>query len=1091
MGEGGTEIEGTPGDGSSGAEVNLRSGLLLGVLSSMALGGGCRPPAEALPPTATLRVQEALGGYRRFAPRFTFDRPAAPCAPDARTNRRIEVPICSPPPAPGSDAFRRLQQLVPELRRTSPDDPAGAARANAIWTLIWSEDVEAADRAIEALESATALQPGDATLFSDLSAALLVRAARGQDPRDLVAALNAAERAVELGADGPRPLWNRGLALEGLHLLRAARKSLEAELARFPEAAAADGVSDRLKRIDEALLRLRSKQPEPSAGAILAFSDAGLIGRLQVDPQQLREWSEDGLLPEWARAWEANRRERSDRLLDAASKLGRALRASRQESLLSRVAEELESGSDELRSVASRAWLALERGRQAYRQFEVSEAESAFRRSLAGFERARSSAAVLARLGLAACGYQRLDVPRARDLTLASLEQAHAMGSLSAEAKAEWTLGAIASTEQDLGGALEHLGKAAVIYERLGERSNREQIEIRLQDTWAELGNEQRAWDATLEVLRETSFRADPRPRFLALYGAGLDAEALGYPRAAKILIESALAEARRSRDQLPTVFAGTELAELRRELGDRDGALRDLGQLEADVSRIEEPAERGRLEADRRLAIAEAQIERDAAAAASTATGVLAELSTAATPTQLSRARLIQARAERRTGNFDVARSLLERAGVDLAGLISRVPATERRDALDLRWDTVVELTILEALDLGRPLRGLANLERARCSALRYARCEAGTFAMASDWTALLPADGALVDFLVDGDDLLVWIVTRDGHSFRHLSGVVSDLGSKIEALRAAAGKGDVNSAGQLGRALAGELFGNAKQLLVGVPEWVVIADGDLWSIPWICLRLAEPRADGAPFPAVRMAVSALASPRREPEHEPNPGHALVVASPAFDRRLFPSLAELSGADAEIEAVRQLGLPTIALTGLQADPDSILRALPGSRVVHLAMHSVERDRRHGGVAFVAAPSLSAPTGLLSPRRLREVDMSASRLVILAGCGTARGAVDRSGGGAGLAGAFLDVGAGVVVASLGQLEDVSGDMWLSTFVDRLRHDESLDQAFASTLTLLLTSESAQRRSAALSTEIWTSGLYRSPNHLRIERGVSR
>ncbi|HEY7923696.1 MAG TPA: hypothetical protein VII62_10990, partial [Vicinamibacteria bacterium] len=85
---------------------------------------------------------------------------------------------------------------------------------------------------MKALESATAQDPKNAKLQSDLAAAYLVRASRLDEPSDIPKALEAAEKSIEQN-DAPVEAWfNRALALEQLHLVDAARKAWDDYLKR-------------------------------------------------------------------------------------------------------------------------------------------------------------------------------------------------------------------------------------------------------------------------------------------------------------------------------------------------------------------------------------------------------------------------------------------------------------------------------------------------------------------------------------------------------------------------------------------------------------------------------------------------------------------------------------------------------------------------------------------------------------------------------------------------------------------------------------------------------------------------------------------
>jgi tetratricopeptide (TPR) repeat protein len=81
------------------------------------------------------------------------------------------------------------------------------------------------DRAMPVLEDAADQAGPDAQILSDLSAAYLARAARGNQPQDLAEALAAADRAVNADATLAEASFNRALALERLSHRDRARQA--------------------------------------------------------------------------------------------------------------------------------------------------------------------------------------------------------------------------------------------------------------------------------------------------------------------------------------------------------------------------------------------------------------------------------------------------------------------------------------------------------------------------------------------------------------------------------------------------------------------------------------------------------------------------------------------------------------------------------------------------------------------------------------------------------------------------------------------------------------------------------------------------
>jgi hypothetical protein len=98
---------------------------------------------------------------------------------------------------------------------------------------------------VAALETATARDPGNPRLQSDLAAAYLARAATG-GAADLPKAVEAAERATSLPGAPDEAWFNRALALEHLHRVDAARKAWQDYLARDPRSGWAEEARRRM-----------------------------------------------------------------------------------------------------------------------------------------------------------------------------------------------------------------------------------------------------------------------------------------------------------------------------------------------------------------------------------------------------------------------------------------------------------------------------------------------------------------------------------------------------------------------------------------------------------------------------------------------------------------------------------------------------------------------------------------------------------------------------------------------------------------------------------------------------------------------------
>jgi tetratricopeptide (TPR) repeat protein len=175
----------------------------------------------------------AVGTARTFDPRLTGGFAYAPVRGAVRGSN--DTPQLSPD----------VRIAIAEIEKQNTARPVAASAA-----LIGGDT----NRAIDILEAASKTTLDDARIFSDLSAAYLVRAAQRTDnARDLQLALANANRALDIDRLMPEALFNRALALQMLGQASDARIAWESFLT----------VDDRSGWADEARVRLRILSSQP------------------------------------------------------------------------------------------------------------------------------------------------------------------------------------------------------------------------------------------------------------------------------------------------------------------------------------------------------------------------------------------------------------------------------------------------------------------------------------------------------------------------------------------------------------------------------------------------------------------------------------------------------------------------------------------------------------------------------------------------------------------------------------------------------------------------------------------------------------
>jgi tetratricopeptide (TPR) repeat protein len=224
------------------------------------------------PSTGVSDFANAMGASRTIAPRVTGGFLWAALPPASRgAQPRPTLPVSA------------MAALVTIERRATADPTPANLGALAAATIVQGD----AARAIDMLEQAVTNSTKAPELFSDLSAAYLVRDA----PSDPNAALAAAERARRLNARLPEALFNRALALESLSLTDAAIVAWRDYLALDERSPWAAEARDHLARLASPA-RGRTWDDEKQAlvrDGPSAVSDA-LVARFA---QECRQWLED------------------------------------------------------------------------------------------------------------------------------------------------------------------------------------------------------------------------------------------------------------------------------------------------------------------------------------------------------------------------------------------------------------------------------------------------------------------------------------------------------------------------------------------------------------------------------------------------------------------------------------------------------------------------------------------------------------------------------------------------------------------------------------------------------------------------------
>jgi CHAT domain-containing protein/tetratricopeptide (TPR) repeat protein len=286
-----------------------------------------------------------------------------------------------------------------------------------------------------------------------------------------------------------------------------------------------------------------------------------------------------------------------------------------------------------------------------------------------------------------------------------------------------------------------------------------------------------------------------------------------------------------------------------------------------------------------------------------------------------------------------------------------------------------------------------------------------------------------------------------------------------QLRALLDGPANAEMAGAARLHRELLADALGT---LPPGVLRLVLVLDGPLHRLPFEVLRSGPAEAPfgvrysfsvvpsaalwlrwrGAPAPAPFLAGGAplalvLANPSipGQPGGTPAPereGRAWVEGGP---------LPPLEFAEREAKAISgALGGRTLTLAGPEASERRLKAAsLRGVSILHFAAHAVVDERNPGHSALVLAPGGPEEDGLFQVREVTGLDLT-GKLVVLAACRSASGAVLGGEGPVSLARAFFQAGAPVVVGSSRPLQDEASTELMSSFYGGLARGLTVSSA---------------------------------------------
>lgn len=396
------------------------------------------------------------------------------------------------------------------------------------------------------------------------------------------------------------------------------------------------------------------------------------------------------------------------------------------------------------------------------------------------------------------------------------------------------------------------------------------------------------------------------------------------------------------------------------------------------------------------------------------------------------------------RTGDVDGARQDL-RAAVDLVMQeTAKVEDQPQRDGWIREGDsavrTYVELLLQRDGNAAAAMDQLLEYRAARRrgrDAATYSEAPPGSAAIAvvklSSGTAVLARRGSTAEWR--------WISgPREMSLYRAAARFASMCSTPESPLL------EVRRAGQ---SLYRELIEPFEPLLTGVDRLGVSAEGELNAIPWAALVDAR-----GSYAAGKWAVMLTDQPRRATGAAAISFGArpLLVAEPAVDRSAWAALPPLTDVRAEAASIASQFGNARVLVGREATAEKLKALLPGATFFHFAGHGFFNG---GFGALLMAPDKTETLdGVLAAETIARLDLTRVGLVCLAACATGVGEATGPLNADSLVRAFLDAGAGRVIAALWDVSSAPARPFMEEFYRWLpteRPSEALRKAQAAAL----------------------------------------
>lgn len=981
----------------------------------------------------------AVNGERIIEPRLTGGFPSGPLRSATRGSSSTD-PATRGTTNLSSQNLSLIAAVGQAQHRAQADPSARNLHAWGVGLVL----LGSLDDAIETLESASANEPANAAVLSDLAAAYAVRAANTSSARDWSNALDRSERALRQPDPPLEALFNRALALEALGL-NAARTAWQDYLNR-------DGSSEWAREAGERLSKLAAK-PQGSRrrendAAIRAALDSGtdaaaLERAVRSDPQRAREWLEEELTREWAVAVIARDSQREIRARNRAQRMLNAYAAVAQDALPGEALSHLWLRAVDRIPLAF-AVQQFADAAQLVREDRLTESSSMLAKALPVLEASGNPLALWGQT------FVVLDWSQQGKLAecLAELERLQSVSDPRGYSVLSGTLrnrrGQILGRQGNQEGAIRERVAAMTYFERAADIDQVAVMHSLLAEAYRFLGDTRSAWTHHQASLTRLDQTPNHRSRHLVLVQAGMTATLEGQFDAAIAFQRQVVDNGRDWRRASGTATGFLHQARNTFRLGlldDADVAIREARAL---TSQIPDAAFRDRIELELLEVEGEVFGNREPAAGLPVLTTAVDRFERQGFAVRLANLLLWRGRLHARAGDTAAAEADWQRALRALEAERATVSAESLRLAQAGSLRALYNEIALSRVEHGRSAaESLAPLEHGRARTLvEDALGVARPTAKLQELQRRLDSQTGVLHYAIGENDAVVWLTTREAILSARLpvtARAVHFLADRYRRVTLRSREAQLASSRDLYRALIAPIGAS----IGGLTSLIVVPDPALAGVSFAALNNPATGAYLIESMSVAMAPSAaLLAERGSPSSSPQ---VLLVGA---DRP--EGMAPLPWVGNELSRLEKVYGRATVLTGGDATRERLMAEAPRASVIHFAGHAFGNATNPLLSRLVLHRGASDRSDLYA-FELGALDVSAAT-VVLAACqtGYAGAGTQDDDGVLAMARPFLARGARAVLATYRDVSDSGAPALMEQFHRHLHSGKTPSQAWQAT-----------------------------------------